>query len=64
MGELTKRVRPSLGLLNANLLYICMEVRMSPLPVAQASHYVKEVELGHSHLFRSAAYGKWAELSI
>ena len=35
---------------------------MSPLLVAWALHYVKEAELGHSHFYRSAAYGKWAEL--
>ena len=37
--------------LNANLVrYILyMEVRMSPLSVAWAPHYVKEAELGHSH---------------
>ena len=34
---------------------------MSPLSVAQAPHYIKEAELGHSHFFRLAA---WAELSI
>ena len=35
---------------------------MTPLSVAWAPHYVKEVELGHNHFFRSSAYGKWAEL--
>ena len=35
---------------------------MSPLSVVQASHYVKEEELGHSHFFRSAAYGNWARM--
>ena len=37
---------------------------MSPLSVVRASLYVKEAELGHSHFFRSAAYGKWEESSI
>ena len=45
----------TLGVLNANLrdiyVYICMEVRMSPLSVAWAPHYVKAAELGHSHFF-------------
>ena len=60
-----ERARHSLGVLNANLhdiymyiyMYVCMEVRMSPLSVERATHYVKEAELGHSHFFRSAAYG-------
>ena len=32
----------------------------------RAPNYVKEneAELGHSHFYRSAAYGEWAELSI
>ena len=37
---------------------------MSPLSVARAPHYIKEAELGHSHCFKSAAYGKWVELSM
>ena len=34
-------------------IYICIEVRMSPLSVAWAPHYLEEAELGHSHFFRS-----------
>ena len=37
----------SLGILNANLLY--MEVRMSPLLVAWALYDKQGAELGHSH---------------
>ena len=37
---------------------------MSPLSVEWAPHYIKEAELGHSHFFRSAAYGKWVELHV
>ena len=36
-------------LVHANLQYVCMEVRMSPLSIAWAPHYVKEEKLGHSH---------------
>ena len=44
---------------------VCMEVRcMSLLSVVWAPQYANEAELGHSHFFRSVAYGKWAELSI
>ena len=54
-----ERARHSLCVLNANLIYIYiyiyihvyMEAHMSPLSVAQAPHYIKEAELGHSHFF-------------
>ena len=35
---------------------------MSHLSVAQVPHYVKEVELFHSHFCRLVAYRMWAEL--
>ena len=38
-------------------IYTYVEVRLSPLSVARASHYVKEAELGYSH-FLGCQHGR------
>ena len=39
-------------------MYVCVEVRISPLSVARAPHYVKEAELDHSHFLKVSGIWK------
>ena len=55
-----KRARHCSDVLNATLLYICLEVHMSPLLVAHSLHDVKGVELGQIHLRTAKTCRMWA----